>query len=326
MSIRKSKLASLKLLASAAATALTIPAHAATWYVNANFANCDTADGTAAKPFCTIQPAVTAAASGDTVQVAAGSYMEDVGIVNKALKILGADPTTTIVQGFGNVFAASDFTAPTKIVEIANFTISNGGSSGIAFGGANLAGYVHNCILQNNKVGVDTYSSSSARVTNSVFIGSSSYGVHTSSILTIYSNIFINNNVGAISGCGGLINSSYNRYFGNTTNRHADNWYVCSSSVGTSNDSDDSDPKFVDADGGDLHLKTDSPSIDAGSPGATDKDPDGTRADQGVYGGPGSAAFLPSTAGLPVVTGLLVTPHDVAIGGTFTLTGTGKAP
>lgn len=322
MSIRKSQCVMRKLLASAAATGLAIPAHAATFYVNANFANCGTSDGTAAKPFCSIQPAVTAAASGDTVQVAAGSYMEDVDIVGKALKILGADPTTTVVQGFGNVFNAHDFAAPTKIVEIANFTVSGGGNNGVAFNNANLAGYVHNCILINNKIGIGVYYSS-ARVTNSVFVGSSEAGVYAyanNAFLTLYSNILINNNNGAETYFG-QINSSYNSYFGNTTNRSSPY-----GSIGSSNDSDNSDPKFVDAAGGDFHLASASPAIDAGSPGATDKDPDGTRADQGVYGGPGSAAFLPGTSGLPVVTGLLVTPHDVAIGGTFTLTGTGKAP
>ncbi|MCF7811053.1 choice-of-anchor D domain-containing protein, partial [bacterium] len=44
----------------------------------------------------------------------------------------------------------------------------------------------------------------------------------------------------------------------------------------------DSDPLFVDADGGDFHLTENSPCIDTGDP-ESDDDPDGTRADMGAY-------------------------------------------
>ena len=55
-------------------------------------------------------------------------------------------------------------------------------------------------------------------------------------------------------------------------------------SSGTGNISDA--PKFVDANAGDFHLQSNSPCIDAGNPGESYNDVDGTRNDIGAYGGP----------------------------------------
>ncbi len=49
------------------------------------------------------------------------------------------------------------------------------------------------------------------------------------------------------------------------------------------------DPMFVDQDNGDLHLQEHSPCIDAGAPWILD--PDGTRSDIGVFGGPGGSVY-----------------------------------
>jgi pectin methylesterase-like acyl-CoA thioesterase len=48
--------------------------------------------------FATIQAAVNAAISGDTITVAAGTYRELVTINGKTLTITGAGPTATIVE------------------------------------------------------------------------------------------------------------------------------------------------------------------------------------------------------------------------------------
>ena len=315
------------------------PAAAATFYVNINTTgNCGLADGSAAKPFCAIQKGVTAATSGDTVQVAAGTYNEDVSIANKALKILGTDPATTTIVGFSIPFYMTGFNAPAKLVEIANFTITGTADYGVDFDSGNLTGWVHNCILLTNKIGIAAQNGANARASNNVIMGSSLYGAYTNSngTLTLYSNILMNNITGAYATSGvrgtgfcidsSRINSSYNRYFGNTQNRAT---YRCyepgGGSISSIGDADNSDPKLVDPSNGDYHLQPGSPCVDAGNPGKVDLDPDGSRNDQGVYGGPRSAAFWPKSAGRPVVTNLSSSPHDVALGGTFTIKGVGKA-
>jgi hypothetical protein len=142
--------------------------------------------------------------------------------------------------------------------------------------------------------------------------------------MTLDSTILIDNNVGAYAAsrfyyATTQINSSYNRYFGNTTNRLNSDYGI----VNSVSDSDNSDPKLVDFTTGDYHLLPGSPCADAGLPGRLD--PDGSRNDQGIYGGPISTAFWPKSAGIPVVTTLSSSPHDVALGGTFTINGVGKA-
>jgi len=302
-----------------------LPAGAASFYVNAS-ATCAGADGSAAKPFCTIQAGVGKAATGDTVQVAAGTYYEDVSISNKGLRILGADPATTVVQGFSSPFTVSGFSTAAS-VEIAGFTVTGGSGNGVGFGSANLTGWVHNCIIVGNPSGIAVWGGANIRVNNNVITGSSYQAVYvaTNSGIAFYSNILMNSGTGAFAdGCNqqAPIYSSYNRYFGNGTNRRTN----CGDPpFSSTNDSDNSDPKLVDPGNGDYHLQPGSPNVDAGRPGAVDKDPDGSRNDQGVYGGPGAIAFWPNAAGMPVVTGLSSSPHDVAVGGTFTITGTGKA-
>jgi parallel beta-helix repeat protein len=102
---------------------MAVPVAAATtWYVDA--ANCPgPGTGSAGDPFCTIQAAVSAASSGDTVYVRAGTYYEHVTI-DKSLTLQGEDRNTTIVDGSGSgnvIYVTANY------VTICGLTATNGG-------------------------------------------------------------------------------------------------------------------------------------------------------------------------------------------------------
>lgn len=96
----------------------------------------DSNDGSAAHPYKTIQKGVNEALAGDTIQVAAATYVEQVS-VNKSLTLVGAGPVTTIIQAPPTMPVASD---PNSVivkifgsgvsVEMSGFTVSGPGPSG----------------------------------------------------------------------------------------------------------------------------------------------------------------------------------------------------
>ena len=94
-----------------------LPLHAATINVPADFP--------------TIQAAITAAIPGDTIQVAAGTYTEQL-IISKNLTLTGAGSATTIIQAPPIMTADPTFAGPSIVVvnSGATVTISGFTSSG----------------------------------------------------------------------------------------------------------------------------------------------------------------------------------------------------
>lgn len=111
--------------------------------------------GTQTYPFNTIQEGISAVASGGTVNVAAGTYTEDltIPVTKVSLNLVGAGLLTTTIKGVQNLPAASFPLAAPNIeiladgVKIHEFTIegpnpANGFySSGVVIGGANVEIY-----------------------------------------------------------------------------------------------------------------------------------------------------------------------------------------
>ena len=74
------------------------PLDATTEYVDGSYAGGDS-DGTAARPWTTIQAAVDAAASSAVVAISAGSYAEDVVVNGKAVRLWGRCPADVEITG-----------------------------------------------------------------------------------------------------------------------------------------------------------------------------------------------------------------------------------
>ena len=125
----------------------------------------------------TIQAAINAANPGDSIQVRAGTYYENV-VVNKSVSLIGYDPATTIIDGgdAGNVVevVAND-------VFIANFTMRNGGyywsHSGLYLNGCNNTEIRNNNITGNSHGVYFDYSSNNTIVENNI-TGNDNYGIY----------------------------------------------------------------------------------------------------------------------------------------------------
>jgi len=136
----------------------------------------------------TIQAAINAASPGDTIQVSAGTYNENV-VVNKAVSLIGGNPSTTIIdaKGTGTVVSVT-----TSNVVITNFTIKNSGSdwpnSGILIDGFSLC-TISNNIIVNNWYGI-WLTDSSNNVLSGNTVTNNQYGVwmETSSNNTLSNN------------------------------------------------------------------------------------------------------------------------------------------
>jgi hypothetical protein len=98
------------------------------WYVDVNAPSCGTGTGTQADPFCDVMDAVAAAADGDTIHIAPGTYYEHV-VLDKDLELIGTGgDQVTILDGSssGRVVEVPSAAA----VTLTGLTLTNGRSVG----------------------------------------------------------------------------------------------------------------------------------------------------------------------------------------------------
>lgn len=143
----------------------TASASGATVYVDASAAPGGT--GTSGSPFQTIQQGINAAAGGDTVMVAEGTYNEHINFIGKNITVQSTDPTTpsvvdsTIIDGTSSGTVVTFATGEGSGAVLNGLTIRNGQSTGTAssHGGGidiqNASPQVLNCVVTNSHTATD---------------------------------------------------------------------------------------------------------------------------------------------------------------------------
>lgn len=193
---------------------LTSTAVAGTWYVNGASGDDGNNCTTKTTACATIGHAISLAASGDTIQIAAATYQENLSIpVNLTLN--GAKASTTIVDGTST---ANVFTVGAGIsLTLSNLTVQNGvGYSG--GGGVDNAGTltVKNSNFYTNTAlsGGAILNTGTVTISNATFSGNSPYffghsascgAIDNRSTMTITASTFLNNYANNNTTYGGAI-------------------------------------------------------------------------------------------------------------------------
>jgi len=252
--------------------------------------------------YSVIQDALYSAGFCDTVQVAAGTYTENI-VVPAGVRLIGSGSQVTTIQGSGQgtvLYAGhgsvvSGFTitgsgqgfwdAGIWIGDGASPTISNNRVMGNSMG---IVNYCFNepCtsapIIRNNVVADNRYPGIIAhlgtpKIINNTIIGNET-GISVDADGTVIkNNIVVDNSYVGVAGANRSITIGYNDVWNNGTNYRDIMPGPGALSV---------NPRFVDAGQGDYHLQPDSRCINAGDPDPAYNDRDGSRNDMGAYGGP----------------------------------------
>ena len=134
-----------------------------TWHVATNGGD-DSNDGRdAARPFKTLAKALAAAGDGETILVGPGVYSEiDTSGISKTrlrvtdgkrltIRATASDPAQTVIDGAGKanclVFTETQTLSANVVVE--GFTLRNGWTSDLAFGGGAFGGDLRRCVITN---------------------------------------------------------------------------------------------------------------------------------------------------------------------------------
>ena len=257
----------------------------------------------------TIAAAITAATTGDTISVAAGTYNEtSLSITKDNITLQGAGAATTFIDGVGGgngvLFFGFSSGAGVASGAVSGFTIKNGEGNfgtGIWVNNSTDVTISNNIIYNNNKSGVfinAKTADTTVTVVNNTIIGNA-WGVSArtdwgsnnyTADVTVKNNIIYNNaEEGLLIGGGTEVTytNSYNDVYWNNSDGDQ---YDTDVEAGTGAIS--ADPLFTDESSDDFTLQATSPCIDEGDPSSTfssEPEPNGDRINIGVYGNTANA-------------------------------------
>ena len=285
-----------------ASTLLDVRQANLTWYVDSS-APTSGNGRTPETAFKTIGEALPYAFPGDTVLVAAGTYLERFAIP-VGVTLLGSGAEQTIIDG-GGTDGSVVYVNPGSTID--GFTITGSGSQYFDSGIWHSEGEVtirHNR-FSGNSVGLfswcwDPDCGAVAILENNIFAGNTRAGVDANNepVHHIVNNAVVGNgrglvlnNAASIAENNIIVQNSGDGLVGNGWNptvRYNDVWANGVNYLGVSPGPGDisTDPMFVNPVADDYQLHPCSPAIDAGNPDDAYRDPDGSRNDMGAYGGP----------------------------------------
>ena len=127
----------------------------------------------------TIQAGIDAASSGDTVLVAAGTYVENINYNGKNIALIGEDRETTIIDGNEDGSVVTFENGETTGSKLIGFTIQNGAAFGEGsnnYGGGIICEFsspiLDNLIIEDNRAGWGAggiyFNTSSGELSNSI--------------------------------------------------------------------------------------------------------------------------------------------------------------
>jgi parallel beta-helix repeat protein len=169
--------------------------------LTASSATAATLDVGQGQPYTTIQSAIDAAKTGDTILVNEGTYNENPRIKTNGISIMGKNREKTIIEG--RKTSSGMRIDEVNNVVISEFTIKNSGGGGQEDAGVAIykgnGNTVSNLIITGNSVGISIYQGSNNNiVSGNVIESNSGYGInlYASNDNKIFNNNIKNNKIG----------------------------------------------------------------------------------------------------------------------------------
>jgi hypothetical protein len=288
--------------------------------------------------YSTIQSAIDAASSEDTIQVNSGTYIENIQ-TNKKLFLLGSGSDNTTIYSGGKTVSllpdTKDFTIKgfriestgdaalyivdnqnTKVIEcvIKNSVtgLARENMSAVVVYGADSKDAVefYNCVFIESVNGIYASGSGPLNIINSIFYKTTGTGIYLyqNCNAIVQNSIFLDNGSTVYISSNSIMTLAYNLFHINDNDSHD------GSALGTIA----ADPKFTDITKSYV-LSSDSPAINKGNASSSFNDTDGSRNDIGVYGG-----YYTWSKG-PAMTALSISSASVEQGTSVTITATAKS-